>query len=156
MLNDGVTEDIYLEVTGNFFIVIYNYQKLTGDTAGVQKYSSNFQVYADYLIYNGIYPSSQRDTVDSIPATANQTNLAIVSTIGLNAYGAVTGNQTHTQKARDFVNEKYTKNLGQTSLEVTPRTSPTTTATPPPGVPYSASSPTSSSILTRFPMPMSV
>lgn len=98
--NDSVAEDIFLEVTGSFFIMIYNHQKLTGDTAWVQKYSSNFQVYADYLINNGLYPSSQRDTVDTIPATANQTNLAIISTIGLNAYGAVTGNQVYTQKAR--------------------------------------------------------
>ena len=110
--NDGVAEDVYLEVTGSFFIMIYNYQKLTGDTAWVQKYSSNFQVYADHLINNGLYPSSQCDTVGSIPATANQTNLAVISAIGLNAYGAVTGNRTYTQKARDFVNEINTKTLG--------------------------------------------
>lgn len=33
--NDSVAEDIFLEVTGSFFIMIYNHQKLTGDTAWV-------------------------------------------------------------------------------------------------------------------------
>lgn len=33
--NDGIAEDIFLEVTGSFIIMIYNHQKLTGDTAWV-------------------------------------------------------------------------------------------------------------------------
>ena len=43
---------------------------------------------------------------------ANQTNTAIVSAIGLNAYGAVTGNETCSQAARNYPNEIYTNGLG--------------------------------------------
>lgn len=63
-------------------------------------------------INNGLYPSSQLDTVDSIPVTADQTNLSLVSAIGLNAYSAVTGNSIYTQAAKNFANEIYTCGLG--------------------------------------------
>lgn len=92
--------------------MVYAYQKLTGDKTWAQKYAALFEKYADYLINNGLYPSSQLDTVDSIPATANQTNLALVSAIGLNAYGAVTGNRTYTQAAQNFASEIYMNGLG--------------------------------------------
>lgn len=111
-IGDTDPEPVILEATGSFFIMVHAYQKLTGDKAWAQKYAALFEKYADYLINNGLYPSSQLDTVDSIPATANQTNLALVSAIGLNAYGAVTGNQTYTQAAQNFANEIYTNGLG--------------------------------------------
>ena len=110
----GVTdpETAILGNTGSFFFMVYAYQKLTGDKTWAQEYAALFEKYADYLINNGLYPFSQLDTVDFIPATANQTNLAIVSTIGLNAYGAVTGNETDTQVAQKLANEIYTNGLG--------------------------------------------
>ena len=111
-IGDTDPEAAILENTGSFFIMVYAYQKLTCDTAWVKRYAALFEKCADYLINNGLYPSSQLDTVDSIPATANQTNLALVSAIGLNAYGAVTGNKTYTQAAQNFVNEIYTNGLG--------------------------------------------
>ena len=45
-------------------------------------------------------------------ATANQTNLALVSAISLNAYGAVTGDHMYTQAARRLAKEIYTNGLG--------------------------------------------
>ena len=61
--------------------------------------------YADYIANIALYPPSQRDTVDSIPESANQTNLAIVSAIGLNAYAAMTGDQHYSSTAKSFVNK---------------------------------------------------
>ena len=111
-IGDTDPETVILTNTGSFFIMIYAYQKLTGDKTWAHKYAALFEKYADYLINNGLYPSSQLDTVDSIPATANQTHLALVSAIDLNAYGAVTGNKTYTQAAQNFANELYTNGLG--------------------------------------------
>ena len=111
-IGDTDPEDVILENTGSFFIMVYAYEKLTGDNTWTKMYAALFEKYANYLINNGLYPSSQLDTVDSIPATANQTNLAIVSAIGLNAYGAVTGNITYTQAAQNFAQQIYTNGLG--------------------------------------------
>lgn len=106
--NDGQAENIILEATAGFLIMIYDYQKLTGDKAFAQKHSKILEQYANYLAKNGLYSSSQRDTVDSIPASTNQTNLAIASAIGLNAYAAMTGQQNFSQTAQTFAN-KLTK-----------------------------------------------
>lgn len=102
------SEQMMLEVTGSFLIMAYQYQKLTGDTSWAHSHANLFQKFADYLTTNGLYPSSQVDTVDSISASPNQTNLAITSAIGLKAYGALTGNQTYTKTAQNFANMLYT------------------------------------------------
>ena len=90
----------------------YQYQRLTGDKTWAQSHANLFQKFADYLKSNGQYPVSQYDTVDSINPTANQTNLAITSAIGLNAYGSLTGNQAYTQTAQRLASTIYTQGLG--------------------------------------------
>jgi len=54
--------------------MIYEYQKLTVDKKWAQQHQTFFQGYADYLLNNGIDQMFQRDTVDSIPDSLNQTN----------------------------------------------------------------------------------
>ena len=100
--NDGQAENIILEATAGFLIMFYEYQKLTGDTTFAQSHAPLLKQYANYLSTNGLHPSLQRDTVDSIPASANQTNLAIASAIGLNAYAALTNQQTFSTTAKLF------------------------------------------------------
>lgn len=90
----------------------YQYQQLTGDEPWARSHSKLFQQFADYLKPHGLYPSLQSDTVDSIKPTANQTNLAITSAIGLKAYGALTGDRAYTQTAQRFANTIYTQGLG--------------------------------------------
>ena len=110
--NDGQAESIILEATAGFLIMFYDYQKLTGDTTFAQTHAKILEQYANYLATNGLYPKSQLDTVDSIPASANQTNLAIASAIGLNAYAAMTGNQSYSTTAKSFVTTLVNDGLG--------------------------------------------
>ena len=110
--NDGQAENIILEATAQFLIMFYEYQKLTGDKTFAQDHSKILQQYANYLASNGLYPMSQRDTVDSIHASVNQTNLAIASAIGLNAYAAMTGYQNYSTTAKSFVSKLVNDSLG--------------------------------------------
>ena len=93
-------------------VLVAEYQRLTGDKSWAASHSALFQTYADYLVKTGLYPPLQRDTVDSIPATANQTNLAIVSAIGLNAYATFSGKPKYAADAKRFANTIYTDGLG--------------------------------------------
>ena len=90
----------------------YQYQKLTGDKTWARSHDNLFRKYADYLAINGLYPSIQKDTVDSIDPTVNQTNLAITAAIGLKAYGALSGKQNYTEKALSFADKIYKQGLG--------------------------------------------
>ena len=90
----------------------YQYQKLTGDQAWARSHAKLFQRFADYLVENGLKPSLQYDTVDSINQSKNQTNLAITSAIGLKAYGALTSNEAYIKKAQGFASIIYTQGLG--------------------------------------------
>ena len=110
--NDGIAENIILEATAGFIVLFYDYQKLTGDKTFAQTHARILAQYADYLVNNGLYPSLQRDTVDSIAASANQTNLALVSAIGLNAYAAMTGKQNYSTVATQFVDKLVNQSLG--------------------------------------------
>lgn len=80
----------------------YSYQKATGDTEWVKPYVSRLQVYADHLVENGLYPPSERSSVDSIGATPNQTVLAIYSAIGLTSFGTMTGQTNYTEKGKEY------------------------------------------------------
>ena len=98
--------------TSTLFILLYAYQKYTGDTAWAQNYLPLLEGYAEYLAANSLYPASQLISVDAIGATANQTALAIQSTIGLNAASIITGNHTYATIAADFAKTIYDDALG--------------------------------------------
>ena len=83
--------------------MVYAYQRASGDTDFVKPYMSPLRRFADYLVTDGLYPASQRSSVDSIGPTPNQTVLAIYSAIGLTAYGALTGEQNYTTVGKSFV-----------------------------------------------------
>lgn len=71
--------------------------------------------YADYLVNNGLYTSSQQSTVDAIPASANQTEIAITATVGISAYGAWSGDSTYTTLAKNRAQIIYNQGLGTDS-----------------------------------------
>ncbi len=98
--------------TSSLFILLYAYQKYTGDTAWARQYLPLLEGYASYLAANSLYPSSQLISVDAIPGTANQTALAIQSTIGIKAASIITGNSTYANIAASFVNIIYNDALG--------------------------------------------
>lgn len=98
--------------TSTLFILLYAYQKFTGDTAWAQQYLLLLEDYAEYLALNPFYPASQLISVDAITATANQTALAIQSTIGLKAASIITGNSTYATLAASFAKIIYSEALG--------------------------------------------
>jgi len=110
--NDGQAEQMPLFETSSLFILLQVHQKYTGDTSYVQQYLPLLERYAEYLVPNSLYPSSQLISVDAIPATANQTGLAVQSVIGLKAAGAVLGNSTYSDIAASYAKVIYEDGLG--------------------------------------------
>ena len=108
--NNGQDEDVIVEATGSFFILLQSYQKATGSSnAWLQPYKAKLTEAADYLANpsNGLYPPSQLSTVDAIPATANQTGLAICAAVGLKAIGATLGLGNYTSAGESFASQIY-------------------------------------------------
>ena len=110
--NDGNAENIIVQATGSLIIMVYAYQRISGNTTWLVPYKSLLQGYADYLANNGLYPAIQRSSVDAIPASANQTALAICAAVGLNAFGKLSGQTNYSTKAADFATSLYTNGLG--------------------------------------------
>ena len=110
--DDGVAEQMPLFETSTVFIMLYAYQKYTGDTSFTAKYASLLAGYAGYLNENSLYPASQSISVDSIPAQANQTDLAIQSAIGLKAASLVLGDSTYSDTADTIAKTVYNDAIG--------------------------------------------
>ncbi|KAK3701503.1 hypothetical protein LTR37_015477 [Vermiconidia calcicola] len=110
--DNGVEEHMPLFETSALFILLYAYQKYTGDTAYAANYTSMLNSYAEWMAPRALYHKRQLISVDSIRPTANQTALAIQSTIGLNAAGILLNNSTYSRVAADYVNTLYYGGLG--------------------------------------------
>lgn len=113
--NNGISENIYVEQTSALLTLIYAYQHATGDHAWAKGYEPLLRGYANYLVENGLYTASQRSTVDAIPASPNQTEIAITSTIGIAAFGAYSGNMSYAALAKERANLLYNQGLGTDS-----------------------------------------
>lgn len=110
--NNGEAEQMPLFETSSLFILLLAYQNYSNDTAYAQTYRPLLEGYASYLVQNSLYPSSQLTSVDAIPATANQTALAIQSAIGLNAAAALLSNSTLSKTASSIAKTLYAGGLG--------------------------------------------
>jgi len=88
--NDQNAESQPIEETINLLILLWVYSKISGNKTWAAQYSSLFRGYADYLVQNGLYPTTQLSTDDAAGPASNQTNLAIKATVGLTAFGALT------------------------------------------------------------------
>lgn len=110
--DDGNAEQMPLFETSTLFIMLYAYQKSTGDTSWAQQYLKLLEGYASYLAANSLYPASQLISVDAIAKTANQTALAMQSAIGLNAAAILTGNKTYSSIAASIAQKLYYGGLG--------------------------------------------
>jgi hypothetical protein len=113
--DDGNEEHMPLFETSSLFILLFAYQKFANDTTFAAQYSSLFPGWAEYLIKNGLYPPSQLISVDAIPASANQTGLAIQSAIGLKAAAALSHNASYAATAESFAHTIYDDALGLNS-----------------------------------------
>lgn len=98
--------------TSSLFILLQVYHKYTGDSSYVEQYLPLLEKYAEYLVPNSLYPASQLISVDAIPATANQTGLAVQSVIGLKAASALLGNTTYSDIATSYAKTIYEDGLG--------------------------------------------
>lgn len=98
--------------TSSLFILLLAYQKYSGNTAYAQQYQPLLDGYADYLVHNSLYPASELISVDAIPATANQTGLAIQSAIGLKAASVLLNNDTLADIATSFARTIFDEGLG--------------------------------------------
>lgn len=110
--DNGNAESMPLFETSTLFILLYTYQKYTGDTTWAQQYLGLLEGYAEYLAANTLYPASQLISVDAINAAPNQTALAIQSVIGLKAASIVTGNNTYATLADSYAKTIYDDGLG--------------------------------------------
>ncbi|KAB8360622.1 hypothetical protein FH972_024360 [Carpinus fangiana] len=110
----GADAEEHMPITASamFLTLTHAYQQATKDRTWPSPSDITLlQKYANYLIDTGIYFSPQLDTTDAIPASGNQTNLALHSVIGLSAFGKVTGNATYTQTAQKFATQLYTSGV---------------------------------------------
>ena len=101
-----------VEECGNIILLAYMYQMASGNTEWASGYSSLFQQWADYLVINGLYPTSQLSSDDGVGSVANQTGLAIKAAIALNAYGRMTGQSNYSDTGRSFANTLYAQAVG--------------------------------------------
>lgn len=110
--NDGTAEQMPVEECGNIILLAYMYQLATGDTSWANSHISIFRTYADYLVTNGLYPTTQLSTDDGAGSSPNQTNLAIKAAIALNAYGVMTDQQNYSTAGLHFAEVLYNQTVG--------------------------------------------
>ncbi|KAI7213858.1 DUF1793-domain-containing protein [Hortaea werneckii] len=106
--DDGREEHMPLFETSSLFILLYAYQKYTGDASWAKQYSS----YADYLVNHSLYPSAQLISVDAIRGYPNQTALAMQSAMGLKAASKLLDNDTYATIADSYATKIYDHALG--------------------------------------------
>lgn len=110
--NDGIAESLPVFESSSLFILLYAYQKFSGNDTWTRSHRPLLEGYAKYLAENTLYPARQLTSVDAIRPTANQTALAIQATIGLKAASKVTANRTYDALATSYAKTIYHDGLG--------------------------------------------
>ncbi|RMY80539.1 hypothetical protein D0862_12693 [Hortaea werneckii] len=110
--DDGREEHMPLFETSSIFILLYAYQKYTGDASWAKQYSSLLKGYADYLVNHSLYPSAQLISVDAIRGYPNQTALAMQSAMGLKAASKLLDNDKYAEVADSYATKIYDHALG--------------------------------------------
>ncbi|SMR53333.1 unnamed protein product [Zymoseptoria tritici ST99CH_3D1] len=110
--DDGVEEDMPLFETSSMLILLHAYEQFSNSTSLTDRYASLLPGWADYLVSNALYPSPQLSSVDAIFPSANQTGLAIQSTIALHSAAYLLSNSTYASIASSFSKSLYDSGLG--------------------------------------------
>ncbi|KAK3722676.1 hypothetical protein LTR37_002247 [Vermiconidia calcicola] len=110
--NDGTAEEMPAEECGNILLLASMYQLASGNTDWWKQHSSLFQLYADYLVTNGLYPKAQLSSDDGAGPIANETGLAIKAAIALNAFGIMTNQSSYSDTGRRFADTLYKDAVG--------------------------------------------
>ncbi|KAJ5994562.1 hypothetical protein N7451_010286 [Penicillium sp. IBT 35674x] len=116
--DDQQAEAMPIEESGNLLILALAYAQATGDTDWTDQYTAIFQQYADYLIDNTINMANQLSSNDAAGPLPNETNLAIKATVGIKAFGELSGNTYYSQIGDDYADLFFTQGLG-TDMEQT-------------------------------------
>ncbi|KJX96342.1 DUF1793-domain-containing protein [Zymoseptoria brevis] len=110
--DDGIEEDMPLFETSSILILLHAYEQFSNSTSLTDRYASLLPSWADYLVSNALYPSTQLSSVDAIFPSANQTGLAIQSTIALQAAARLLSNSSYSSVASSFSKALYDSGLG--------------------------------------------
>lgn len=98
--------------TSALFTLLYAYQKFSGDAEYSQQHFTLLDGYAQYLVQNSLYTSSQLTSVDAIRASPSQTSLTIQCAIALNAASVILSNETYRDVAISIADAIYLDALG--------------------------------------------
>lgn len=110
--DDDRAEFMPIQSSTNLLILAYAYQKATGDTTWAAQWRDIFLQYGDYLVAHGNASQSQLSSVDAIPESANQTQLAALSAVGLASLGQMFGLSNYTSAGQSLAHQLYTTGLG--------------------------------------------
>ena len=107
---DGNDEHMPIEECGNNIIMVLAYAQRTGNTDYLNQHYPILQQWAEYLVEDSLYPSTQLSTDDFAGHLSNQTNLALKGIIGIEAMsqisklvGEVRDAQNYTDIAHDYI-----------------------------------------------------
>jgi hypothetical protein len=110
--DDGEAQKMPIEESGNLLALLYMYELASGDTEYKNEFLETLQIFADYLVENGLHPVKQFSTDDGAGEAANQTGLAVKSAIALNAYGIMTNQPRYSDIGRHFADILYNQTEG--------------------------------------------
>ncbi|KAJ5645911.1 hypothetical protein N7490_002283 [Penicillium lividum] len=110
--DDQKAEEMPIEECGNLLILALAYTQATGDTDWSDQYTGIFQQYADYLIDNTINMANQLSSNDAAGPLPNETNLAIKATVGIKAFGRLSGIDYYSRIGDEYADLFFTQGLG--------------------------------------------
>ena len=109
--DDQKAEPMPVEESGNLLILAYAYTIATGNAEWAEQYMSVLQGYADYLVGVGLDIPEQLSTNDAAGPLINETNLAIKSAVGLNAFGKLSGLTNYSSVGEKYAHTLYNEGL---------------------------------------------
>jgi hypothetical protein len=109
--DDQKAEPMPVEESGNILILAYAYTVASGNTEWAAQYMPLLQGYADYLVGVGLDIPNQLSTNDAAGPLPNETNLAIKSAVGLNAFGKLAGLTKYSRIGKEYAHTLYNDGL---------------------------------------------
>lgn len=110
--DNQLAEPMPIEECGNLLILALAYAQATGDTDWTEQYMGIFQQYADYLIDNGLDIANQLSSNDAAGPLPNETNLAIKATVGIKAFGELSGHEQYSRIGEERADLFFYDGLG--------------------------------------------
>lgn len=110
--DDQQAEPMPIEECGNLLVLALAYQRATGDTSWAAQYTGIMRGYADYLIENGVDIANQLSSNDAAGPLPNETNLAIKATVGIKAFGELTGSSEYSRIGNERADLFFHQGLG--------------------------------------------